>query len=175
MMLPMTIRRALSRVQHIANVAPLRAAVLGALLCCPAAAQGKGQEVYPDPPPGPPPVSKVEGSEATDEASMKAYAEAITGTDVTFKLTPIPGGEFLMGSPADEEGRNAFEGPQVKVRVSPFWMGTHEVAWREYSQYMDSLRSCLKNHCSFFAASWKPMPLSCSSLFGFCVHRPRID
>lgn len=139
MMLPMTIRRALSRVQHIANVVPLRAAVLGALLCGPAAAQGKGQEVYPDPPPGPPPVSKVEGSEATDEASMKAYAEAITGTDVTFKLTPIPGGEFLMGSPADEEGRSKFEGPQVKVRVSPFWMGTHEVAWREYSQYMDSL------------------------------------
>ena len=50
-----------------------------------------------------------------------------------------------MGSPADEEGRSDFEGPQVKVRVSPFWMGTHEVAWKEYSQYMDSLDMRARN------------------------------
>ena len=28
-----------------------------------------------------------------------------------------------MGSPASEAGRDADEGPQVKVTVAPFWMG----------------------------------------------------
>ena len=86
MMLPMTIRRAPSRVQHIANVAPLRAAVLGAILCGPAAAQDKGQEVYPAPPPGPPPVSKVEGSEATDEAIAIERAAKVAERDAAIKL-----------------------------------------------------------------------------------------
>jgi formylglycine-generating enzyme required for sulfatase activity len=157
----MTIRRVRSRIRPTAAAAHLSAVahrilpltvlcafpwvLLGAQLAAPAAAQSKDQEVYPKAPPGPPPVTKVEGADAKDEADMKAYEEGITGTDATFKLIPIPGGEFLMGSPADEEGRSDFEGPQVKVRVSPFWMGTHEVAWKEYSQYMDSLDMRARN------------------------------
>ena len=35
-----------------------------------------------------------------------ALHEKIPGTDVTFEMIPIPGGEFLMGSPATEAHRS---------------------------------------------------------------------
>ena len=42
---------------------------------------------------------------------------------------PIPGGVYKMGSPASEKDRKADEGPQVEVKIEPFWMGRHEVTW----------------------------------------------
>ena len=91
--------------------------------------------VYPTAPEGDPEATEVENATAEDEASMAAYEEKITGTDVTFGMTPIPSGTFLFGSPNDEEDRGSDEGPQVEVQVSPFWMGTHEVTWAEYHLY----------------------------------------
>ena len=44
----------------------------------------------------------------------------------------VPGGEFRMGSPADEEGRKPDEGPQHAVKVNPFWLARCEVSWDEY-------------------------------------------
>jgi sulfatase modifying factor 1 len=67
---------------------------------------------------------------------MVAYDETIPGTSVTFRMMPVPGGTFRMGSPADEEGRSADEGPTFEVRVEPFWMGRCEVSWAEYRRYM---------------------------------------
>ncbi len=75
-------------------------------------------------------------SPATAESEMKAYAEKIPGTDVTFDLVKIPGGKFKMGSPAGEEGRNADEGPQRDVTIAPFWMGKCEVTWNEFELFM---------------------------------------
>jgi sulfatase modifying factor 1 len=67
---------------------------------------------------------------------MTPYDETIPGTEVSFRMLPIPGGTFRMGSPAGEEGRMADEGPAFEVTVPPFWMGQHEVTWREYKRYM---------------------------------------
>jgi formylglycine-generating enzyme required for sulfatase activity len=72
-------------------------------------------------------------------SDMKPYVETIAGTDLKFELVPIPGGEFVMGSPADEEKRNEDEGPQHTVKIAPFWMGKHEVTWDEYDQFAFSL------------------------------------
>lgn len=47
----------------------------------------------------------------------------------------IPAGEYLMGSPANEKGRKADEGPQRKVKIEPFWMGKTEVTWNEYEVF----------------------------------------
>ena len=69
-------------------------------------------------------------------ADMKVYTNSIPGTTVTFSLVPIPAGEFLMGSPATEKGRKPDEGPQHKVKISPFWMGRTEVTWNEYELFM---------------------------------------
>ncbi len=67
---------------------------------------------------------------------MKPYKETITGTGQTFEMVPIPGGEFAMGSPDTEKGRNPDEGPVVKAKISPFWMGKMEVTWNEYELFM---------------------------------------
>jgi formylglycine-generating enzyme required for sulfatase activity len=72
----------------------------------------------------------------TSADQMKPYTNTIPGTQVSFALVPIPGGEFVMGSPDNEPGRKPDEGPQHKVRISPFWMGRCEVTWNEYELFM---------------------------------------
>jgi formylglycine-generating enzyme required for sulfatase activity len=72
----------------------------------------------------------------TDQGYMVPYRQTIPGTDVTFEMQPIPGGTFLLGSPPQEAGRNPDEGPQIEIRIEPFWMASREVTWREYKQYM---------------------------------------
>jgi formylglycine-generating enzyme required for sulfatase activity len=71
-----------------------------------------------------------------EPGQMKPYTNAIPGTRVTYAMVPIPAGEFTMGSPANEEGRKPDEGPQHKVKISPFWMGKYEVTWNEYELFM---------------------------------------
>ena len=73
--------------------------------------------------------------QAETEGEMTPYKEEVAGTDVSFKMVPIPGGTFTMGSPEDEEGRGEGEGPQREVKVSPFWMGATEVTWDEFDVF----------------------------------------
>jgi formylglycine-generating enzyme required for sulfatase activity len=70
------------------------------------------------------------------EKEMQTYTNTIPGTRVSFVMVPIPSGEFLMGSPEKEADRKDDEGPQVKVKISPFWMGQHEITWNEYELFM---------------------------------------
>jgi len=73
---------------------------------------------------------------AVAEAAMKPYVDKIPNTLASFEMVPIKGGTFLMGSPPNEKGRSKEEGPQRQVKVSPFWMGKHEVTWDEYHKFM---------------------------------------
>ena len=70
------------------------------------------------------------------ESEMKPYTNTIPGTRVTYAMVPIPGGEFVMGSPDNEAGHKPDEGPQHKVKISPFWMERCEVTWNEYELFM---------------------------------------
>jgi formylglycine-generating enzyme required for sulfatase activity len=78
----------------------------------------------------------VKTQKVNDEAGMKLYTNTIPGTDVSFVMVPIPGGEFVMGSPENELGRKPDEGPQHRVKISPFWMEQCEVTWNEYELFM---------------------------------------
>ena len=71
-------------------------------------------------------------ADTTTQAEMKPYVEQVSGTQVSFEMVPIPGGKFLMGSPAEEADRKEDEGPQHEVAIEPFWMGKQEVRWDEY-------------------------------------------
>ena len=75
-------------------------------------------------------------SVAIEGGFMVPYTVTIPGSETTFEMSPIPGGEFQMGSPEGEKDRRPDEGPQVKVTVDPFWMGKYEVTWGEYNHYM---------------------------------------
>ncbi|MDR1924865.1 MAG: formylglycine-generating enzyme family protein [Planctomycetaceae bacterium] len=84
-------------------------------------------------------------SEAADAAGMRGYVERIGGSEVSFKMVPIRGGKFLMGSPSGEVGRSADESPQVEVEVGSFWMEEHEVTWQEFGLFaLKILRSMRK-------------------------------
>ncbi len=49
----------------------------------------------------------------------------------------IPAGEFMMGSPEDEKNRDAYEGPQHRVRITkPFYLGVYVVTQEEYERVM---------------------------------------
>ncbi|HMF73204.1 MAG TPA: formylglycine-generating enzyme family protein, partial [Flavitalea sp.] len=69
--------------------------------------------------------------------AFEPYEQSVKGTAVKFKLVPIPAGSFVMGSPETEKGRKPDEGPQQKVELSAFWMGTHEVTHDEFLSFFD--------------------------------------
>ena len=65
----------------------------------------------------------------------KDYRERLPGSQVGFDMVAIPDGIFERGSPVDEKGRAADEGPQHPVQIRPFWMGKTEVTWDEYNLF----------------------------------------
>jgi formylglycine-generating enzyme required for sulfatase activity len=95
--------------------------------------------VYPEPPPGAPPLVANAAALAATEAEMQRYVEAIPGSAVSFAMVPIRGGRFRMGSPEGEKGRKADEGPLHEVELAPFWIGEHEVTWDEYRLFQAKL------------------------------------
>jgi formylglycine-generating enzyme required for sulfatase activity len=53
--------------------------------------------------------------------------------DLGIDMVYIPAGNFLMGSPEDEEGRSSYESPQHPVSVAAFCMGKYPITqaqWR---------------------------------------------
>ncbi len=49
------------------------------------------------------------------------------------EMVVVPAGEFMMGSPENEEGRHSDEGPQHRVRIAqPFAVGRFEVTFDEW-------------------------------------------
>src|SRR5947209_7221967 len=69
----------------------------------------------------------------------KSYTETIErdGVKASFEMIAIPGGTFLMGSPASEKGRKEHEGPQHPVTVKALWVGKCEVTWGEYDLFWE--------------------------------------
>jgi formylglycine-generating enzyme required for sulfatase activity len=68
-------------------------------------------------------------------AAHKSFTESIPGSSVSFDMVAIPGGRYLMGSPASEPGHKPDEAPQHEVEIRPFWMGKCEVTWDEFDLY----------------------------------------
>jgi formylglycine-generating enzyme required for sulfatase activity len=99
---------------------------------------------FPPAPAGNPPPAAVPDAQAAKPEDMKAYVEPIPNTAVKFRMLPIPGGSFLMGSPESEADREDHEGPQVKVEIAPFWMEEHEVTWDEYRIFQFSQDRALR-------------------------------
>ena len=71
------------------------------------------------------------------DTAFVPYEQTINGTTVSFKMTPVPGGSFVMGSNAGDKAHQADEGPAMKVSVDSFWMEEHEVTYDEYILFAD--------------------------------------
>lgn len=75
------------------------------------------------------------GFSAFSQSKPANYIQKIPGSNQTYPMVAIPAGEFMMGSPASEAGRNDDEGPQHKVKLDAFWMGKYEVTWDFYDLF----------------------------------------
>ncbi|MBC9931728.1 formylglycine-generating enzyme family protein [Chitinophaga qingshengii] len=79
-----------------------------------------------------------QGMATQAQQAFTTYEQQIPGTTVSFKMVPIKGGTFTLGSPDNEKGRNKDEGPAKKVTLGDFWMGATEVTFDEYDVYADA-------------------------------------
>ena len=70
------------------------------------------------------------------ETNFTSYEQPMPGASIRFKMVPIQGGEFLIGSAANEKGRNTDEGPQKKLIIAPFWMSAYEVTRDELDIFL---------------------------------------
>ena len=66
---------------------------------------------------------------------MVPYTAKIPGSDVEYEMVPIPGGTFLLGSSPDDPNHRADEGPAVRVRVAPMWVGKCEITQAQYREF----------------------------------------
>ncbi|HUQ64704.1 MAG TPA: formylglycine-generating enzyme family protein [Flavitalea sp.] len=69
---------------------------------------------------------------AQQPREFEAYSAKVPGSEVTFKMLPIPAGSYTMGSPESEKGRGTDEGPQKKIELSAFWMAEKELTHDEF-------------------------------------------
>src|SRR3990172_3091693 len=79
----------------------------------------------------------------------KKYTETITdenGAKLSLEMVFIPGGEFLMGSPADELGRAQDEGPQHQVKLEPFYLCATETTIELFMAYYQETNTPKKTH-----------------------------
>ncbi len=71
------------------------------------------------------------------DTSFAPYEQQIEGTNVSFKMIPVSGGSFLMGSAESEKNHQPDGVQDIKVAVDSFWMEEHEVTYDEYVLFAD--------------------------------------
>ena len=64
------------------------------------------------------------------------FKQLIPDTDQAIEMVALSGGEFAMGSPAEEVGRGPDEGPVHAVKVGDFWIGKFEINWQQYEVFV---------------------------------------
>jgi formylglycine-generating enzyme required for sulfatase activity len=84
---------------------------------------------------------------AEDQPTVKMPKEWTLdcGKGVSMKRVLIPAGEFMMGSPENEGGRDPNEGPRHRVKITkPFFMGIYAVTQAQYEAVMGANPSFFK-------------------------------
>ena len=85
----------------------------------------------------------TEGTESDSTNSVEAELNYTNSIGMEFVL--IPAGEFMMGSPSDEEGRWDGEGPVHKVTIEEsYYLGKYEVTQEQWREVMGSSPSHFK-------------------------------
>ena len=88
---------------------------------------------------------------------FEAFTETVPGTNAAIRMVAVPGGEFLLGSPAGEAHRRPDEGPQKRVRISPFFLAETEISWQQFwSFYNETLSEGRTPPSVIYAANSRP-------------------
>jgi len=97
-------------------------------------------------------------------ASAKYFTEDL-GNGVFLAMVKIPGGTFIMGSPASEAGRGNDESPQHQVTVPSFYMGKYELTQAQYQVIMGANPAYFKgNNRPVEKVSWNNAVEFCKKL-----------
>ncbi|MGH6816179.1 MAG: caspase family protein, partial [Hyphomicrobiaceae bacterium] len=126
----------------------------GTVLADMARAEAQALRGRPAPPVDPPPKTSVPAADraagpltAAEERALRAgdtYKECVTCPE----MAVVPAGEFLMGSPDNEEGHYADEGPQHKVTIAkPFAVGKFEVTRDEFEAFVKATGHKVGGQC----------------------------
>src|SRR5262245_52534189 len=85
---------------------------------------------------------------------------------VGMKLTLIPAGKFMMGSPAAEEERDGEELQHEVVITKPYYLGVHEVTQEQFQKVYGSNPSFFKAGPDFPVeqVSWNDAAAFCTRL-----------
>ncbi len=98
------------------------------------------------------------------------------GNGISLEMVKIPGGEFMMGAPEEEEGSYSDERPQHKVKISPFLMGKYPVTqaqWRSLA-YLPEVERPLDLDPSHFKGDNRPVEVvSWDDAVEFCKRLAR--
>jgi len=107
--------------------------------------------------------------------SAKYFAQEIVN-GVTIDMVYVPGGEFLMGSLEDEEGRDESESPQHLVKVPAFLMGKYPVTqaqWRVVAGLPQENRGIEPNPSRFEGDNLPVELVSWLEVMEFCARLSR--
>ena len=85
--------------------------------------------------------SDIVYEDAAQVTAFENFTETVPGTGAAIRMVAIPGGEFLLGSPEKEKFRGKDEGPQKRVRISPFFMAETEITWTQYWNFYNETMS----------------------------------
>ncbi|NEP12083.1 MAG: formylglycine-generating enzyme family protein [Symploca sp. SIO2C1] len=95
---------------------------------------------------------------------------------IMLEMVAIPGGTFMMGSPATEEGRYERESPQHSVTIKPFYLGKFtvtQVQWRAVATLAKVIRD-LNSDPAYFKGDNLPVEqISWSDSKEFCARLSR--
>lgn len=100
---------------------------------------------------------------------FEVYDQEVPESDTSLRMVPIPAGEFLMGTPPDEAGRDPDEGPVRTVSVEAFWMGAHEVSWDAFRHFMLRVADVYMDPDKVAAAVSSPTPPYVEMSFGMGI------
>ncbi len=105
-------------------------------------------------------VSQSPGPEVTDATMRRRIEESghpwkVRDRATGIELVLVMPGEFLMGSPGTEPGRNADEGPQHRVRLTTaFYLGVTEVTQAQWRRMMGSSQGFFRGDSKPADGSW---------------------
>ncbi len=81
----------------------------------------------------PAPVAPSPTPKAAPPSQQRRPGDVFRDCPTCPEMVVVPAGSFMMGSPANESGRDADEGPQRKVTIArPFAVGKFEVTFTEW-------------------------------------------
>jgi formylglycine-generating enzyme required for sulfatase activity len=99
--------------------------------------------------------------EALERGANDLPVPAAPVDDSLIPMVLIPAGRFLMGSPADEPGRDGDEGPQHEVTLGSFFMAQTPITqaqWREVAGWQ-KLERDLDPDPSYFKGANRPVEM----------------